>query len=101
MIIDIDKALCHVSACSSDLVALTLLLNPVFSTAGQDSSACFELSNCVRLDPNLTEISVSHFNNFSVPGKRSLRHTLLRLFRLLCLSGEKGMISNKESYSTQ
>ena len=96
----IDKALCHVLACSSDLVALPCLLYPVFSTAGQDSSARFELSSCVRLDLNLTEISVSDFNNFSVLGKRSLKHMLLRLFHLPCLYRDKGMISNKESYST-
>lgn len=96
----IDKALCHVLACSSDLVALPCLLNPVFSTAGQDSSACFELSSCVRLAPNLTEISMSNFNNCSVLGKRSLKHTLLRLFHLLCLYRDKGMINNKESHST-
>lgn len=47
--ISIDKALCHVLACSSDLVALAYFLNPVFSTAGQDSSAGFELLSCVRL----------------------------------------------------
>lgn len=49
MTISTDKALCHVLACSSDFVALPYLLNPAFSTAGQYSSAGFELS-CVRLD---------------------------------------------------
>lgn len=102
----IAKALCHVLACSSVLVSLLnsvflpCLLNSVFFTAGQDSSACFELSSCVRLDPNLTEISVSNFSNFSVLGNWSLKHMLLRLFHLLCGYRDKGMISNKRSYST-
>lgn len=96
----IAKALCHVLACSSVLIASPCLLNSVFFTAGQDSSACFELSSCVRLDPNLTEISMSNFSNFSVLGNWSLKHMLLRLFHLLRVYRDKGMISNKRSYST-
>lgn len=101
MTICIDKAFCRVLACSSDLVALPCLLNPVFSTAGQDSSARFQLLSCVRLDPKLTEISVSNFGNFSVLGKRSLKHMLLRRFHRLRLYRDKGTISNLESYSTE